>query len=92
LDPAVSVHLKRLGSGGKLPAEAVSALYGEGHVHHIGVFPALEDQMVSFTAQPKRDAQGPPARVPALVWALNELVIGNRPQRAKGVWLPGRRP
>jgi phage terminase large subunit-like protein len=67
-------------------AKEVSALYVQGRVHHVGVYLALEDQMVSFTAQRKRDAPSPPARIAALVWALTELVVGNQPQRAKGVW------
>jgi phage terminase large subunit-like protein len=90
LDPSVLVQRKRLTYDGELPAAPVSALYRDGRVHHIGVYPALEDQMVSFTARRKRDAQDPPTRVAALVWALTELVVGNQPPRAKGVWLSGR--
>jgi hypothetical protein len=90
LDRTVSVELKHLTDDGELPAAPVSALYLQGRVHHIGVFPALEDEMVSFTVRRKRDAQDPPTRVAALVWALTELVVGNQPQRAKGVWLSGR--
>jgi hypothetical protein len=90
LDDSVSVELKRLTYDGELPAAPVSLLYVQDRVHHIGVFPALEDQMVSFTARRKRGAQDPPTRVAALVWALTELVVGNQPQRAKGVWPPGR--
>ena len=86
LDRNVLVRLKRLTYDGELPAAPVSLLYVQGRVHHIGVYPALENQMVSFTARRKRGAQGPPARVAALVWALTELVVGNPPQRAKGVW------
>ena len=90
LDRSVSVRLKSLTYDGDLPAAPVSALYVKGRVHHIGVYPALENQMVSFTARRKRDAQDPPARVAALVWALTELVVGNQPKRARGVWLSGR--
>jgi phage terminase large subunit-like protein len=90
LDDSVAVQLKHLTDDGELPAAPVSALYVQGRVHHIGVFPALEDQMVSFTAQHERHVQSPPARVAALVWALTELVVGNQPPRAKGVWLSGR--
>jgi phage terminase large subunit-like protein len=89
LDRSVSVELKRLTDDGELPAAPVSALYLQGRVHHIGVFPALENEMVSFTARHKRGAPDPPARV-ALVWALTELVVGNQPPRARGVWLSGR--
>jgi phage terminase large subunit-like protein len=27
----------------------VSALYEQGKVHHVGTFPALEDEMIAFT-------------------------------------------
>jgi hypothetical protein len=91
LDDSVSVELKHLTDDGELPAAPVSALYLQGRVHHIGVYPALENEMVSFTARHKRDAPDPPTRVAALVWALTELVVGNQPPRARGVWLPPRR-
>ena len=32
-----------------LRAEPVAALYEQGRVHHVGAFPALEDQMCAFT-------------------------------------------
>ena len=43
-------------------------------MHHLGVFPELEDQMCAFTADVDR-AAGSPDRVDALVWALAELMI-----------------
>jgi phage terminase large subunit-like protein len=90
LGPSVFVHRKRLTYDGELPAAPVSALYLQGRVHHIGVYPALEDQMVSFTARRKRGAQDPPARVAALVWALTELVVRHQPKRARSVRLSRR--
>jgi hypothetical protein len=90
LDHSVLVQLKHFTYDGELPAAPVSALYVQGRVHHIGVYPALENEMVSFTARHKRGAPDPPARVAALVWALTELVVGNQPPRARGVWLSGR--
>jgi predicted transcriptional regulator len=91
LDPSVLVQLKHLTYDGELPAAPVSALYVQGRVHHIGVYPALENEMVSFTARRKHGPPSPPERVAALVWALTELVVGNQPPRARGVWLPPRR-
>jgi phage terminase large subunit-like protein len=90
LDPSLAVQLKRLTPEGLLPAAPVSALYVAGRVHHVGVYPALEDEMVSFTARRRYKAPVPPARVAALVWALTELVVGNQPQRAKSVRLSRR--
>jgi phage terminase large subunit-like protein len=86
----VPVRLVCASHGTDLPAEPVSALYAQSRVHHVGALPALEDQMVTFIPQRKRGAQGPPARVAALVWALTELVARHQPRRARGVKLPRR--
>ena len=51
-------------------AEPVAALYEQGKVHHVGVFPALEDQLISFTTN---GYVGDPDRTVALVRGLTEL-------------------
>ncbi len=54
----------------------MAALYEQGRVHHVGAFPALEDQMCGFAADFDRAAAGySPDRVDALVWALTELML-----------------
>lgn len=60
--------------GKAVRAEPVSALYEQGRVHHVGVFPDLEDQMCNFTAA-GYVGEGSPDRADALVWALTELMI-----------------
>ncbi len=58
-------------SYGKLArAEPIAALYEQGKVHHVGMFPLLEDQLCQF------DGTGTvsPDRLDALVWALTELM------------------
>lgn len=76
--PVRKVHA----SHGKLTrAEPVSALYEQGRVHHVGVFPELEEQMTAFTPDIDRATQGSPDW-DALVWAILELVIRHRPKRA----------
>lgn len=51
-------------------AEPVAALYEQGRVHHVGGYPALEDEMTGF------DGTGPsPNRMDALVWALTDLML-----------------
>jgi phage terminase large subunit-like protein len=45
--PIRTVHASR---GKVTRAEPISALYEQGRVHHVGTFPALEDQMCSFTS------------------------------------------
>jgi predicted phage terminase large subunit-like protein len=64
-------------------AEPVSALYEQARVHHLGAFPALEDQMCAFTADVDR-AAGSPDRVDALVWAISELMVA--PMRSFGIF------
>lgn len=56
-------------------AEPISALYEQGKVSHVGVFPDLEDQMCNFTAS-GYVGEGSPDRADALVWALTELMLG----------------
>ena len=67
------VHASR----GKLArAEPVAALYEQGRIHHVGAFPALEDQMCAFTGGPLAHLASPD-RVDALVWALSELMLNS---------------
>jgi phage terminase large subunit-like protein len=61
-------------------AEPAAGLYQQGRVHHVGVFPRLEDQMCRFTVDMDRTTMGSPDRVDALVWALYELIVRHRPQ------------
>lgn len=56
-------------------AEPVAALYEKRMVHHLGAFPALEDQMCAFTGDVDRRVMGSPDRVDALVWVLTELMV-----------------
>ncbi len=70
LDPEArykSVHATR---GKMVRAEPVAALYEQGRVHHVGVFPELETQMCTYTG----DRPNPsPDRLDALVWGLSEI-------------------
>ncbi len=69
--PVTLVHASR----GKLTrAEPVSALYEQGRVHHVGAFPALEDQMTTY------DGSGAsPDRMDALVWGFTDVLVGAAP-------------
>lgn len=63
-----AVHASR----GKLTrAEPISALYERGLVHHVGVFPELEDQMCDWIP-----GEPSPDRMDAAVWALTALMLG----------------
>lgn len=61
--------------GKAVRAEPISALYEQGKVHHVGIFPDLEDQMCNFTAS-GYVGEGSPDRADALVWAITELMLG----------------
>lgn len=67
-----AVHATR---GKLMRAEPIAALYEQGRVHHIGTFPALETEMMTYAG---REGEKSPNRLDALVWALTELSSGNR--------------
>ena len=52
-------------------AEPVAALYEQGRVHHVGVLPQLETQMVSWSPQQQKS----PDRIDALVWGVTDLML-----------------
>lgn len=72
VDRFVPVKKVTASRGKQLRAEPISALYEQRRVHHVGSFPKLEDQMVTWTP----DSSNSPDRVDALVWALTELKDG----------------
>lgn len=61
--------------GKRLRAEPIAALYEKGLVHHVGTFPALEDQMANWLP----DSDDSPDRCDALVFALTDLAGGATP-------------
>jgi phage terminase large subunit-like protein len=69
----IAVKLVRATRGKYVLAEPISALYEQGRVHHVGVFPELEDQMVAFTPSELSADGASPDRMDALVWAATEL-------------------
>lgn len=77
VDPGVPVKLVRASRGKRTRAEPVAALYEQGRVAHVGLFPELEDQLCTWTPD------GPsPDRLDALVWALTELMVTSRQAEA----------
>jgi predicted phage terminase large subunit-like protein len=76
VDPNVAFTAVHASRGKVVRAEPVAALYEQGRVHHIGVFPQLEDQMANFTTDFDRAAAGySPDRVDSLTWAFSELLV-----------------
>ncbi len=75
LDALPNAHVKLVHAtrGKQTRAMPAAALYEQGRVHHVGVFPEMEDQMCSY------DGSGSsPDRMDALVWALAELFPQSR--------------
>ncbi len=75
IDPLVPYTAVRAARAKGARAEPVAALYEQGRVRHVGALPALEDQMGQMT-RGGYTGRGSPDRVDALVWALQELMIG----------------
>lgn len=68
VDPHVPVMLVHASRGKQTRAEPVSALYEQNRGHHIGAFPALEDEMSLWMP-----GDPSPNRMDALVWAFTDL-------------------
>lgn len=57
--------------GKAVRAEPVVALYEQEAVHHVGIFPRLEEQQTTWTP----DSDDSPDRMDALVWGITELAV-----------------
>jgi phage terminase large subunit-like protein len=70
VDKNVPIKQIRASKGKWTRAEPIAALYEQNKIHHIGVFPELEDQMCAWSGE---DNEPSPDRLDALVWACSEL-------------------
>jgi len=75
VDPTIPFLAVTATRGKRVRAEPVAALYEQNKVHHMGGFPRLEDQMVTF--EPEKNEKSPD-RVDALVWCLWQLALDNK--------------
>ena len=82
VDRSVAYRALTASRGKRARAEPVAALYEQGRVSHVGCFPALEDEMCTWSGEGDKS----PDRLDALVWALAELMLG-RPQAEPRIWL-----
>jgi phage terminase large subunit-like protein len=71
VDPTVRVKLVWASRGKATRAEPISAMSEQGRDHHLGAFPALEDELCLWI--PGDDS---PNRLDAKVWAYTELIGG----------------
>lgn len=72
-DPNVSFKMVHASKGKRIRAEPIKALYEQKRVHHVGVFPELEAEMVLWEPDV---SEWSPNRLDALVWALTDLSGG----------------
>jgi phage terminase large subunit-like protein len=70
--PFVPVTVVWASRGKAARAEPVAALYEQGRVSHVGTFPALEDQLVTWEPA---GGERSPDRLDALVWGFTQLMI-----------------
>lgn len=75
IDPNIPYKAVHASRGKMVRAEPISALYEQGKVHHVGMFPQLEDQMCDWEPTTGRKS---PDRMDALVWAVTELMTGQQ--------------
>lgn len=66
----------RASRGKATRAEPVAALYEQRRVRHVGLFPALEEQLCTWVPGDKS-----PDRLDALVWAISSLMVQPQAQR-----------
>jgi phage terminase large subunit-like protein len=78
VDPAVPVKSVRAMRGKYLRAEPVAVLYAQGRVRHVGALPELEDELCDFGPGGLSSGHSPD-RLDALVWALTELMLQDKP-------------
>lgn len=81
VDKTVSYKSVRASRGKAVRAEPVAAMAEErqARIHHVGVFPELEDELVSW----EPGDSDSPHRLDAYVWAFTELMIQ---RKQAGVW------
>lgn len=72
VNPMVSYKAVHATRGKIIRAEPIGALYEQGKIHHVGNFPALEDQMTTYDPAISKKS---PDRMDALVWAMTDLML-----------------
>lgn len=77
VDPKVKVKLVHASRGKATRAEPIAAISEQGRDHHVGNFPALEDELCLWMVGDKS-----PNRLDAKVWSYTELMIGMKQARS----------
>lgn len=74
-DRDAPVKLVVASRGKAVRAQPVSLLDQQGRIHHVGIFPKLEDQMVTWNPVGNDES---PDRMDARVWGFSELMVRRR--------------
>ena len=69
--PRAPIKMVTASRGKSVRAEPIVSHYEQGKVHHVGIFPALEDQLCGWDPNSNDPS---PDRLDALVWALTDLL------------------
>ena len=80
VDKTVPVSQLHASRGKHVRAEPVAALYEQGKIHHVGIFPELEDQLCEWMP-----GDLSPDRLDANVWLWTELLLGG--VEGGGAWV-----
>ena len=72
INPHLVVRMVHASVGKQARADPVVARYERGFIHHVGSFPALEDQLCEWEPD---SGKASPDRLDALVWAVHKLMI-----------------
>jgi len=78
VDPHIRVKLVHASRGKHTRAEPIASVYEHGRAHHVGSFPALEDEMCLWTP-----GDNSPNRMDAMVWAFTELQLAQGQRELK---------
>ena len=70
IDKAVPVRLVHASRGKMTRAEPIAVIYEQGRGHHVGSFPALEDEQCLWVP-----GDPSPNRMDALVWAATQIML-----------------
>jgi phage terminase large subunit-like protein len=73
IDKSVPFKQVRASRGKAVRAEPIASFGEQGRLHHVGIFPVLEDQLCQW--EPGVSTWSP-NRLDALVWAFTELMLG----------------
>jgi phage terminase large subunit-like protein len=77
-DVSLPVKLVHAADGKSARAEPVAALFEAGRARLAAAFPELEDEMCALVLGGGYEGKGSPDRADAMVWAMTELMLGER--------------